>query len=77
MGARQQRQAHGVGVLLHHRLHHLLGGLVQPGVDDLEPGVAKGAGDDLRTSVVAVEPGLGHHDPVRTLHRAPSVGTSA
>ena len=77
MGARQQRQSDGVGVLLDHGLDHLLGRLVQPGVDHLEAGVPKGAGDDLGTSVVAIEPGLGHNDPVRTLHRAPSVGTSA
>ena len=33
----RQGQAHRVGVLLDDRLDHLLGGLVQAGVDDLEP----------------------------------------
>ena len=36
VGPREQRQADGVGVLLHDGLDHLLGRLVQPGVDDLE-----------------------------------------
>ena len=42
MGAGEQRQADGVGVLLQRGLGDLLGRLVQAGVDDLEPGVAQG-----------------------------------
>ena len=68
MGARQQREPHGVGVLLDDRLDHLLGGLVEPGVDDLEAGVPEGPGDDLGAAVVPVEPGLGHHHSIRALH---------
>ncbi len=41
-------------------LGDLLGRLVQAGVDDLEAGVAQGAGDGLRPAVVAVEARLGH-----------------
>ena len=70
VGPRQQGQADGVGVLLDDRLDHLVGRLVEAGVDDLEPGVPQGPGDDLGTSVVAVEPGLGHHHSIGALHGA-------
>ena len=58
----EDRQPDGVGVLLDHRLHDLLGRLVQPGVDDLHARVAQRPGDDLGAPVVAVEAGLGHDD---------------
>ena len=54
----EQREPDGVGILLHHRLDHLLGRLVQPGVDHLEAAVPQRPGDDLGPPVVAVEPGL-------------------
>jgi hypothetical protein len=77
VGAREDRQPDGVGVLLEHGLDDLLGRLVQAGVDDLHAGVAQRAGDDLRPAVMAVEAGLGHHDadlPVgRRSHRGVSV----
>ena len=60
MGAGEDREADRVGVLLEHRLHDLLGRLVQAGVDDLHAGVTQRAGDDLRPPVVSVEAGLGH-----------------
>src|SRR6266702_3274998 len=66
--ARQHREADGVGVLLQRGLRHLLGRLVQPGVDDLEPGVTQRAGDHLRAPIVAVETRLGDDDPVAPLH---------
>src|SRR5215211_8383537 len=66
--AREHRETDGVGVLLQRGLRHLLGRLVQPRVDDLEAGVAQGAGDDLRAPVVTVEAGLGDHDAVAPLH---------
>jgi hypothetical protein len=68
VGSREEREADGVGVLLHDGLDHLLGGLVQPGVDDLEPAVAQRPGDDLGPPVVAIEPGLGHDHPIGTFH---------
>ena len=37
VGPGEERQPDGVGVLLHDGLDHLLGRLVQAGVDDLEP----------------------------------------
>jgi len=74
VGARQDRQPDRVGVLLDHGLDDLLGRLVQARVDDLEAGVAQGAGDHLRPAVVSVEPRFGHHDAIGPLHRAPSVG---
>ena len=69
VGAREQGEAERVGVLLDHRRDHLLGGLVEARVDDLEAVVTQGPGDHLGPAVVAVEAGLGHHHPVRTLHR--------
>ncbi len=68
MGAGEERQPDGVGVLLDHRLGHLLRRLVEAGVDDLEAGVPQGPGDDLGAAVVPVEPGLGDDDSVRPLH---------
>ena len=68
VGARQQRQPDGVGVLLQHRLGDLLGRLVQAGVDDLEPGVAQRPRDRSCAPVVAVETGLGHDDAVGPVH---------
>ena len=66
----EEGQPDGVGVLLDDRLHHLLGRLVQTGVDDLESRIPKGTGDDLRPTVVPVQPGLGHHDSIGALHGA-------
>ena len=75
VGAGEQRQPDGVGVLLDHRLDDLLGRLVQPGVDDLEAAVAQGAGDHLGPPVVPVEARLGHDHPVGTFHRTPRIRT--
>ena len=72
----QKRKSNCVGVLLDDRLHDLLGRLVQPGVDDLEAGVAKRPGDHLRPAVVAVQTRLRHDDAIRALHRAPSVSAA-
>ena len=66
--AREHRQTDGVGVLLQRRLRHLLGRLVQAGVDDLEPGVAQRPCDHLGAPIVSVEPGLGDDDAVAPLH---------
>ena len=65
VGAGEDREADRVGVLLDHGGDDLLGRLVQAGVDDLHPGVAKRAGDDLRATVVSVEPRLGDDDADR------------
>src|SRR5215469_8153489 len=56
--AGQDRQPDRGGVLLDRRRHDLLRRLVQPGVDDLDPGITQGPGDHLRAAVVAVQPGL-------------------
>ena len=66
--ARQQRQPDGVCVLLDRGLHDLFRRLVQPGVDDLEPRIAQGAGYDFGAAIVAVEAGLGDYNTVRTFH---------
>ena len=44
------------------------GRLVQAGVDDLHAGVAQGPGHHLRPAVVAVQAGLGDHDPYPRSH---------
>src|SRR5262245_48479599 len=59
---RQDAQPDGVGVLLHRGGDHLLGRLVQAGVDDLEAGIAQRAGHDLGPAVVAIEARLGDDD---------------
>ena len=56
--ARENRQRHRVDVFLDRRRHDHLGGLVEPGVDDLEARVPERPGDDLRPAVVAVEADL-------------------
>ena len=68
VGAGEQRQPDGVGVLLHGRLGDLLGRLVQPGVDHLEAVVAQRPGDGLGAPVVTVEAGLGHDDSIGAFH---------
>ena len=62
MGARQDRQADDVDVLLEGRGRDHLGRLAEARVDDLEALVAQAAGEDLRAAVVAVEAGLGDQD---------------
>ena len=59
MGARQDRQADDVDVLLERRRRDHLGRLAEARVDDLEALVAEAAGEDLGAAVVAVEAGLG------------------
>ncbi len=63
VGPGKDRHGHHVHVFLDRRVHDHLGGLVEPGVDDLETGIPKGGGDDLGPPVVSVEPGFGHQDP--------------
>ena len=65
MGAGQNRQSDGVGVLLDGRVDNLFGRLVQTRVDHLDAGVAQRPRDHLGATVVTVEPWLGHHDPDR------------
>ena len=55
VGARQDRQADDVDVLLEGGRGDHLGRLAQAGVDDLEALVAQAAGEDLGATVVAVE----------------------
>ena len=62
MGARQDRQADDVDVLLEGRGRDHLRRLAEARVDDLEALVAQAAGEDLRAAVVAVEAGLGDQD---------------
>ena len=72
----QQRKPHRVRVLLHRGADHLLGCLVEAGVDDLEAGVSQGAGDHLGASVVAIETRLGHDDAVATVHSLAILGST-
>src|SRR5262249_40222417 len=62
VGAGEDRQPDHVDVLLDRLGDDLLRRALEPGVDDLEAGVAQGLGDDLRPAVVAVQPRLGEED---------------
>ncbi len=55
----QNAQAHHRHVFLHGDRGDVLDALPDAGVDDLEAGVAQGAGDDLRAAVMPVQAGLG------------------
>ena len=70
--AREQREPDGVGVLLQRRLRHLLGRLVQAGVDDLEAGVAQRPRDHLGAPVVTIEARLRDDDAISPFHEHPS-----
>src|SRR5262249_7801249 len=76
VGARENRQADRVGVLLQSRLRHELGRLEEPGVDDLEPGVAQGPCDHFGPPIMSVQPGLGDDDALASQHRL-TVATDA
>ena len=71
VGARQDRQADDVDVLLERGRGDHLGRLSQARVDDLEPLVTQAPGEDLGTAIMAVEPGL------RDQHLERSVGHGA
>jgi len=58
VGAGEDGDPDRVRVLLNGGLDDLLGRLVEACVDDLHTCVAKGAGDDLRAPIVAVQTGL-------------------
>src|SRR6185436_2888803 len=59
---RQDREADGVRILLERGGDDLFGSLAQPGINHFHAGIAQGAGNHLRATVVAVEPGLGNDD---------------
>ena len=56
-------------VLLQRDRHDVLDALADAGVDDLEPGVAQRAGDDLGAAVMAVEAGLGDEHSESASHQ--------
>src|SRR5207248_11512705 len=64
-GAAEEAEAEPVGVLVGDGADDGLGRLPQPGVDDLQAGVAQGAGHHLDAAVVAVEADLGEDDAER------------
>ena len=63
VGAGQDREPDHVHVLLQRRLRDHLGGLADARVHYLHTGVSQHARDDLRATVMAVEPGLRHQHP--------------
>ena len=63
VGAGEHGQPDRVDVLVDGGGSDRLGGLEQPGVDDLVPGVAQNAGNNLDPPVVPVEADLGDQDP--------------
>ena len=74
MGTGEKGEAEGIGVFLENGLHHLVGRLVEAGVDDLKTGVPEGTSNDLGTAVVTVESRLGYYYAIRALHRLKSIG---
>ena len=66
MSAGEDRQTDGPHVLLHGRGDDLLRRLAKAGVDHLEARVAQRSRDHLGATVVAVQPGLGDENPVRS-----------
>src|SRR3954468_18290271 len=61
----QDRQPHDLDVLLDGDVGDGVRALPQPEIDNLEPGVAQSAGDELGAAVVTVETGLGDEDTDR------------
>lgn len=59
VGSGENTQSDAVDVFLNRRTHNHLRGLVESGIDDLHSGITQGAGDDLRSPIMAIEPGLG------------------
>jgi len=55
----KQAYAADVDALLHPSAHHGLAYLLQPRVDHLDPGVAKGAREHLHAAIMAIEADLG------------------
>ncbi len=74
MGAREDREADHVDVLLDGRGGDLLGGETDPLVDDLHADVAGTDGDLLGAVGVAVEAGLGDEDPDPVADRPADLG---
>jgi hypothetical protein len=71
VGARKNREADRVDVLLHGGLGDHLRCLVQTRVDHLETSIAQGARDDLGAPVVPVETGFGDKDAQLSTGHAP------
>ena len=65
--ARKNRQPDHVDIFLHCGGRDHLRRLPQPGVNHFHPGVAQGAGNNLRPAVVAVKPRLGNQHPYSLL----------
>jgi hypothetical protein len=63
MGTRHNRKADYIHTFLKSSLDDLIDGLMKTGVDHLHPPVPKGLGDNLRSSIMAVQAGLRHQDP--------------
>ena len=72
---RQDRKPDQRDVLLQRDRHDVLDALPDAGVDDLEPGVAQRAGDDLGAAVMAVQAGLGATSTRVAIRTPPAAGT--
>ncbi len=72
----EQRQAHGIGVFLQCRLGDLFRGLVQTGVNHLEPAIAQGSGDHFRATIMTIEARLGDNHSVTALHAGGTLAIS-
>jgi len=63
VSARENRDSEDIDVFLDGSLDDLFGCFVQSGVDDFEPGVTKGACNNVCSAVVTVEPDFRNHTP--------------
>ena len=69
VGAGKDGKSDSIGIFLNCRGHNLLRSLEQTGVNHLEARISQGAGDNFRTSIVAIKARLGNHDAVSAIHR--------
>ena len=68
MRSGKHRKADNIGVFLQRSIDDLFGSLPQPGIDDFETGIAKGAGNHFRTTVMPVKAGFGNDDADLFVH---------
>jgi len=68
MGAREQRHANGVSVLLNNCLDDLFNCLMQSGIDHLETSVTQCTRHHLRTAIMAIQTWLSNNYSIGSLH---------
>ena len=69
MGPRQSRQPDSINIFLQSSFSDLLGSLVKPRIDDLEPVVTQRSSNCLGASVMPIKSRLGNDNSVWPLHK--------